>query len=161
MPEKKDQGLKTIKCDSLVGLITDIMRMALQEIHQQILSELPCKTTPQQMVVGAYLLDHGGRLTVTDIANKLGVSLSAVTASTNRMGRSGLLGRYRDEADRRVVWLELTSSGIDTVNAFMRIRDRLWCRLFDTLADHDRMELYRILSKMKQAAQGLQAGPGA
>ena len=72
-----------------------------------------------------------------------------MTASTNRMSRAGLLRRYRDETDRRVVWLELTPSGIDAVTALIQIRNGLWCRLFDTLTDQDRIELYRILSKIK------------
>ncbi|MGD0152989.1 MAG: MarR family winged helix-turn-helix transcriptional regulator [Thermacetogeniaceae bacterium] len=159
MPDNDDQKIDNAKGDDLFALFEEIMRAILYIIHQQGTLELPCKTTPQQMMMGVFLLQHGGRLTVTQVANELGVSLSAVTASANRMSRTGLLGRYRDQADHRVVWLELTPPGKESVAAFLHFRDRLWRRFFNYLEEQDRADLYRILSRVKQASLNLRLAP--
>lgn len=57
-------------------------------------------------------------MTVTDLAREMGVSLSAVTAAAKRMNNLGLLQRFRDKTDRRVVWLELTAEGAAGVDFF-------------------------------------------
>lgn len=48
---------------------------------------------------------------VSEVAEHLGVTLSAVTSLCDRLETSGWLVRQRDGADRRVVSLRLTESG--------------------------------------------------
>ena len=74
-----------------------------------------------------------GRLTVSEVAEELGVSLSAITGVTDRLVRQGQVVRQRDAADRRLVYLELTRAGEKTVENFLRGRRELMSRCFDRL----------------------------
>ena len=51
------------------------------------------------------------RLTVTDLAYTLGVTLSAITGLVNRLVNMGLAQRQQDQEDKRVVWVKLTAQG--------------------------------------------------
>ena len=142
-----------VSLDAIFELTEGLSSRMMQELHRELLQRLPFKTTPQQMVIAVILGRQGGRMTVTDVAREFGVSLSAVTASANRMSRIGLLRRFRDLADRRVVWLELTPAGREAVGAFLEARDRVRRRYFDLLPEQDRSDLYRILSRLRDAKE--------
>jgi DNA-binding MarR family transcriptional regulator len=139
--------------DAIFELMEGLSSRMMQELHREMLQRLPLKTTLQQMIIAVILNRQGGRMTVTDVAKEFGVSLSAVTASANRMSRTGLLRRFRDEVDRRMVWLELTPSGREAVGAFLEVRDRVRLRHFDLLSEQDRSDMYRILSRLKDAKE--------
>ncbi len=136
--------------EDLFGLIEDFGRSVLRDIHLDLERSALVKVTLQQMIICYFLMLHGGRMTVSDVANELGVSLSAITASANRMIRSGLLERLRDAADRRVVWLELTPVGREAVASFLGIRNRHLRRYFGSLSGEELDCLYRILRKLCQ-----------
>jgi DNA-binding MarR family transcriptional regulator len=69
------------------------------------------------------------------------------------MSRLGILRRFRDLADRRVVWLDLTPAGKDAVDVFLDVRGRMRHRYFDLLSEQDRSDLHRIMSKVDAAAE--------
>lgn len=142
-----------VSLDAIFELMESLSDRIMQDLHRELLRHLPLKTTPQQMAIAIMLCRHGGRMTVTDVAREFGVSLSAVTASADRMSRIGLLRRFRDEDDRRVVRLDLTLAGREAVNAFLEVRDRVRRKYLELLPDQDRSDLYRIMSKVKTAAE--------
>jgi DNA-binding MarR family transcriptional regulator len=131
---------------AIFELTESLSSRMMQDLHRELLQRLPLKTTPQQMAVAMILGRRGGRMTVSDVAREFGVSLSAVTASADRMSRLGILRRFRDLEDRRVVWLDLTPFGKDAVGVFLEVRDQVRHRYFDLLPEQDRADLYRIIS---------------
>lgn len=54
---------------------------------------------------------HEGRLSMKEIARRLGVTEKTVTGIVDRLERDALVRRIRDTVDRRVVLVELTESG--------------------------------------------------
>lgn len=92
---------------------------------------MPGVTGNQLFVLVA--IGRRGRLTVSELAEDLGVSLSAITGLTNRLVRQGLVVRQRDGADRRLVYVELTAEGEKTVEDFLQQRKKLISRYFDQL----------------------------
>jgi DNA-binding MarR family transcriptional regulator len=146
-------GHAGVSLDAIFELTESLSGRMMQDLHRELLQRLPRKTTPQQMAIAIILCRRGGRMTVTDVAREFGVSLSAVTASADRMSRIGILRRSRDEADRRVVWLDLTPAGREAVGVFLDVRDRMRHRYFDLLSEQDRSDLFRIMSKVKAAAE--------
>jgi DNA-binding MarR family transcriptional regulator len=142
-----------VSLDAIFELMEGLSSRMMRELHREMLQRLPFKATSQQMTIAVILNRQGGRMTVTDVANEFGVSLSAVTASANRMSLSGLLRRFRDEADRRVVWLELTPGGREAVDDFLEVRGQVRLLHFDLLSEQDRADLYRILSRLREAEE--------
>jgi DNA-binding MarR family transcriptional regulator len=56
------------------------------------------------------------KLTITDLACTLGVTLSAITGLVNRLVNMGLAEREQDNDDKRVVWVKVTAKGLDVIN---------------------------------------------
>lgn len=136
--------------DALFSLMEEVGQGIFRELHPCVIEALPGATV-QQMGVALMLLQRGGRISVTDLANELGVTLSAVTAGANRMIRAGLLRRYRDSRDRRVVWLELTPAGRDAVEKFREVRNGVLRRVFSALSGKDVVDLFRIMEKLRNS----------
>jgi DNA-binding MarR family transcriptional regulator len=137
-----------VNLDAIFELMERLSSRMMQDLHRELLQRLPLKTTQQQMAIAVILCRRAGRMTVTDVAREFGVSLSAVTASADRMSRLGILRRSRDETDRRVVWLDLTSAGRQAVDVFLEVREQVRHRYFDLLSEQDRSDLYRIMSNL-------------
>ncbi|SDN38665.1 DNA-binding transcriptional regulator, MarR family [Fictibacillus solisalsi] len=57
------------------------------------------------------MLSERDRWTVTELAEVLEVKPSAVTVAVDRLYKKNYVQRYRSEADRRIVYLELSETG--------------------------------------------------
>jgi DNA-binding MarR family transcriptional regulator len=55
--------------------------------------------------------DRSGRLSMTEIADRLSLSVNTITELCARAEQAGLLCRSEAEADRRLVYLEVTAEG--------------------------------------------------
>ena len=89
-----------------------------------------------------------GRQTVSELADDLGVSLSAITGLTNRLVRQGLVVRHRDSDDRRQVFVELTEKGKKAVEDFLQQRKKLIARYFDQLPLAEVEQVIATMDKM-------------
>lgn len=89
-----------------------------------------------------------GRLTVSEVAEKLGVSLSAITALVDRLVKSGLVVRSRDGKDRRLVWLEATEKGEETMESCMEGRKKVVEKYFSRLPEEDLQKLIDVYEKI-------------
>ena len=65
-------------------------------------------TAPQGMVIG--ILGHYGRMKVSDLSEKLGLSNSTVSGIVDRLEKQGLVERIRSGEDRRVVYVSMTAN---------------------------------------------------
>lgn len=89
-----------------------------------------------------------GRLTVSEVAEKLSVSLSAITALVDRLVQAGLVVRSRDDQDRRLVWLEATEKGKEILARCMEGRKQVAAKYFGQLSDEDLEKLLEIYGKV-------------
>src|SRR5947209_6161574 len=76
-------------------------------------------TGHQLSILRFLLLAADSRLTIGDIAGRLTTSSANVTKLVNRMERAGFVERNVDQADRRVIWVQLTPIGRDRYVATM------------------------------------------
>lgn len=67
-------------------------------------------TAPQGMLVG--ILAHHGKMKVSDLGEKLGLSNSTVSGIIDRLEKQGLVERIRSDEDRRVVYVDVTRAFI-------------------------------------------------
>ena len=135
------------KLEDLFLLMEDVGR----SIHSSLCMELRRLSSPataKQMFICASMCRCGGRVTVTDLAREMGVSLSASTVAAKRMNKLGLLQRFRDKIDRRVVWLELTAEGAAGVAFFSVIQKQVMQMYFTKLSAEELECLYRIYPKL-------------
>ncbi len=102
------------------------------------------------------LLDGLGAQRMSDIATRLGLTQSGCTALVDRAIQSELVERYRDPADRRVVWVALTPHGNQTLDELRRIRSRFMAKYLSHL---DQAELNLLATLLGRAAAAIALEP--
>ncbi len=85
-----------------------------------------------------------GPATVSEVAEYLGVSLSAVTSMADRLVKTGYICRKRSDHDRRLVWLELTPEGEKVFDETWDVRKKILHKFLGQLPDDDLLTLRRI-----------------
>jgi MarR family transcriptional regulator, organic hydroperoxide resistance regulator len=99
------------------------------------------------------LLNYMGPQRMSDIAGFLEISLGGCTAMVDRAIDAGLVERYRDEEDRRVVWVQLTEKGNQTLDEMRRIRARIFAKYLHQLEPDEIQQLATLLSRAAGAVQ--------
>ena len=95
-----------------------------------------------------YALYRTPRLTMAEIAKKIGKDKSTVTALVEKLVRLGYLTKERDNEDTRVVYVALTSKGQELKPAFEAISSQLLDVFYAGVAEEEQEELLRILQKI-------------
>ena len=80
----------------------------------------------------AVLAEHG-EMTMGALARGLGVTMGAATNLMDKLVEAGLVSRQRDESDRRVVKVKLTSTGTDTLRQDMVNLSTFWAGVFSQM----------------------------
>lgn len=127
----------------LEGVLMEIGRRMHAEFDAHMVSGI----TGSQFFV-LQKIDAHGRMTVSEVADKLKVSLSAITALVDRLAQAGLVFRSRDERDRRLVWLEATAKGKEILAGCIEGRRRVAVKYFGQLPEKDLEKLLEIYEKV-------------
>ncbi len=100
------------------------------------------------------MLSVRDRWTVTELAEMLEVKPSAVTVAVDRLYKKNYVQRYRSEADRRIVYLELSETGIAILHEAEERRLVSMENLLSKLSQEEREMLITIYGKFgKNTAQ--------
>jgi DNA-binding MarR family transcriptional regulator len=99
------------------------------------------------------LLDRLGPQRMSDIAAYLDVTLSGSTAMVDSAVEAGLVERSRDEADRRVVWIQLTDAGIQTLQQMRRVRAGIFAKYLSRLEPEEIQQMAALLGRAARAAR--------
>lgn len=71
-----------------------------------------------------YLLIAAGRMRMSEIAARLGVTSSTATGAVDRLVELGLVERHEDSADRRQVVVSATATAAETLEHFRELNSR-------------------------------------
>jgi DNA-binding MarR family transcriptional regulator len=107
-------------------------------------------TMPQAKVL--YLLAAAGELRMSDLVQRLGVSLSTVSGLVDRVVDHGLAVRREDPTDRRHVVVSLTPAGVSFVDRFRELNARQLRDLLVLLDDDGLGHVGRALEVLGEAA---------
>lgn len=77
----------------------------------------------------------GGRASMSDLAETLGLSRAGVTSTVNRLVTDGLVLRERGDGDRRLLLARLTAAGRERVAQAAGTHDDLVAHLLSRLGD--------------------------
>lgn len=84
----------------------------IKEVMVSIRKNIGCRfnsfnlTGPQGMIMG--ILSHSGKMKISDLSKKMGLSNSTVSGIIDRLEKQGLAERKRSDEDRRVVYVNVT-----------------------------------------------------
>jgi len=96
-------------------------------------------------------LDEEERLAVGQLASRLRLDTSTLSRTIDGLVRKGMLHRERDEEDRRVVWIRLTSTGQAVCTAIHQQNDATCRNVFDKIPAAKRTAIVRSFETLVQA----------
>ncbi|HHY36001.1 MAG TPA: MarR family transcriptional regulator [Firmicutes bacterium] len=137
------QSDRTTLLDQLDVLLSKTVNLFTRSLAEVVRGKI---SIPQFIVLK--ILHDFGRSSVSQMAAKLGITLSAVTSLGDGLVRASLVERVRDEKDRRVVWLQITAKGIELVRELERRRREEMERLASRLSPEQLEELVHILGRL-------------
>ncbi|PFG03777.1 MarR family transcriptional regulator [Bacillus sp. es.034] len=108
-------------------------------------------TGPQFFIL--YLLSTSEEMKSTELAEKLDVKPSAITVMIDRLLKNDLVSRQRDENDRRIVKLELTTGGREVFEMAKKVRRGIFSRYLAYLDEADVDQLVTIYEKLAAAIE--------
>lgn len=95
-----------------------------------------------------YTLFSRQRMTMAELAGKIGRDKSTVTALVKKLEGLGYVQKERSAEDSRIVYVSLTQKGISLKPVFDRISDNIIETFYKGIPDNDKDELLRILEKI-------------
>ena len=143
-PSEEDDSRRL---EELLYKIDELIIQLTRRLYVQVARQAPNELTQSQFVLGKLLKKHG-EMTVSELAESLGVSLSAVTVTADKLCRAGIMRRERDQQDRRVVWLALTENGYRVVSSALEVWNRVLKEYFARLPEGDLEKLVSICEKL-------------
>lgn len=105
------------------------------------------------------ILDHHGELTMSRLADLLGVSLSNATGLVDRMEERGFVERERDREDRRVVFARLAEGGRLQLNDIQILREELMQKVLERLDAGQLQCVRQALRNLRGAALDVAGDP--
>lgn len=95
-----------------------------------------------------YALLQTPRMTMAEIANKIGRDKSTVTALIDKLVKLGYVVKERDSQDTRVVYVALTNTGRDLEPIFEAISAKVLAVFYSDVSENEKENLTKILSKI-------------
>lgn len=131
---------------------------AWARVSRQVSAELNAQyaAVPAGQALLLQLLDAFGPQRMSDLATLLGMSHGGCTLLVDRAQAAALVKRVRDEADRRVVWVEMDEQGEALLVEMRRARAQIIARYVARL-DPNAVEALAAL--LERIALGLSKSP--
>lgn len=95
-----------------------------------------------------YALFKNKRMTMAEIANKIGRDKSTVTALIDKLVKIGYVIKERDTEDTRVVYVTLTKKGYELEPIFEAVSAKLLEVFYLGISEEEKEELTKILNKI-------------
>ncbi|CAK9025995.1 Homoprotocatechuate degradative operon repressor, partial [Durusdinium trenchii] len=108
--------------------------------------------TPSQYNVLRILRGEGRPLPSLEIANRTIQVVPAITGLIDRLEKQGLVARRRCTDDRRVVYVEITPTGLELIAQIDAPLETLHQQLVGHLSEQEQQTLSRLLEKARSGA---------
>jgi DNA-binding MarR family transcriptional regulator len=146
---KKGEGMMNEKEFSVyVDRLENAFSLAARKLAADLAKQEIGLTKPQFFVLN--LLSKRGKCTVSELADEMFVKPSAITTMIDRLYKSGLVLRERDEEDRRVVYVQLSDEGMKALEKARSERRKIIERYLSHLEFEELKQFVYILEKIVQ-----------
>ncbi|MFK7694529.1 MarR family winged helix-turn-helix transcriptional regulator [Paenibacillus sp. HJGM_3] len=132
--------------DQIIG-ITEMFRQMSKKWMLDWNKNKPNGLSPTHAAI-LKILDTRGPQKPTSLAAELFVTTGGVTGLTDKLVEAGYVKRGRDEADRRIVFLEITDAGRELLKEVVKLKRERDRRLFSALTDEEIDTLYGLYRKL-------------
>lgn len=94
------------------------------------------------------LYESNGRLTMKEIANKIGKDKSTVTSLVNKLINLGYIEKEKCDKDKRVTYIKLTDKALSIEDKFNNISSQVKETAYSNFTENEKKELLRLLKKL-------------
>lgn len=129
--------------EALLRGVTIIMKKRARDILSKF------DVTPPQFEA-LLTLRECGSLTMGELCQKLYLACSTATDLVDRMERNGVIVRERDQGDRRVIRLKVTSQGYSVMERVVQARFRYLSRVTADMSEEGRTNLMNVLQDLQR-----------
>ena len=91
------------------------------------------------------------RLKPTELADMTMLTSGGMTGRIDQLEELGYVRRVNDDNDRRVMFAELTSEGLQLVDMLIEVHFQREARLLEAIGEKDQRELFRILRALDES----------
>ena len=136
--------------EQLQGLVRDMVQLShrIRLLNSRSWRELEDLTVEQCFLL-CFIDKNGGEITISHLAGIVSRASHTVTALVDTLERRGLVTRQRKPtADRRQVWVSLTSRGRAALEDFRRWLPTHFPELFGNRSDQDLEEISRAVATL-------------
>ncbi|HTX71417.1 MAG TPA: MarR family transcriptional regulator [Rectinemataceae bacterium] len=158
--------MPTIRTQTKSGTTSDrdelSFRIALQlreinaVVNARVATELASTGLTMPQITAIRLIAHGGEVSVSELCSQMNASPATVVGIIDRLEEGGIVVRRRDETDRRVVKLSLTSRGSRNADQARLVMGSCFARAFSTVELGKLQTVNDSLSEILNALQGVE-----
>lgn len=146
----QNSGLSNIVNENrrvLIGQIDKLIHVITKRFGQEMARAVEGRISVSQFLV-LRLLTQSGPARVSQIAEKMQITSSAVTFLTDKLMEKELIGRKRDKTDRRAVHVFATEKGVSLIKELETKRREAAENLLGNLSDLELSNIVTILDKL-------------
>ncbi len=136
-----------MKTDHVIALIARVRDRAYEFIIRELSKEKITGLAPSHGGIMSNLFARD-RVSMKEVADRIGRDKSTVTALVNKLMRAGYVTKEKDPDDNRVTYLCLTAKGRALERKFDDISDRLIATAFRGFSRKERESMVRAIVKM-------------
>jgi DNA-binding MarR family transcriptional regulator len=125
------------------------LRLAVMRLSRRLRQHAPGGITPSQLSALSTIVAEG-RVTLSQLAVAERVQPPSITRVVDVLVTAGYATRTQSEEDRRVAWVETTTTGRALVEAVRRQRDAYLAQRLSTLTPDDVAVLARAAALLEQ-----------
>lgn len=124
----------------------------MHKMAQQQFADLSL-TGPQSMVV--HIILREGRQKISYFAEKMGLSKPTVSGIIDRLEKQGLVYRQRDQADRRVVYVDVTETMRHHVDNRLKQMAILFDELFEGVTEEEKQQVITGINTLRRLMENV------
>jgi DNA-binding MarR family transcriptional regulator len=141
--------------DEIAQALMDLMRRHhLPRLHAHLAAQAGVPLVERAGMPVVRFIAHHAPVSVSDVAEALGIDGSTVSRHVSRLEQAGFLARTPDPKDGRVSLLQVTEAGHD---AFRRVHEARQALLEDVLADWSQQDQKRLAGDLRRLANDFNA----
>jgi len=126
--------------DLMPNLIRESVRRGADEVTKGVI------TVPQMLILE--ILNKKEEYIMSELAEALSITTSAATGLIDRMIKLNLVTRLRGEKDRRIVKVNITRKGENTIARIIEQRRRMIADTFGKISKKEREKYLEIMEKV-------------
>lgn len=133
--------------DALLHEFEDVFKQVFRKMKFELNKQLEQKISSSQAYI-LEILEAKGAQKISELADAMSITMSAVTGLSDKLIASGFAMRERMQEDRRIVMLSITPQGQEILHSVRQQRRQIVESFFQGLSEEDLQHLIRIYRRV-------------